>query len=242
VGFSPLSASGNLYLWLPQMSFEQRLMLGARQDIRADIGVVQIAEDVARVPAQFVSTIEKKRPALEGRFQFAHRIDEQRRVEIAMGFHTSSSHVLGTAVPSRVVSVDWFWNPLRRIEFTGALFTGRNLASFGGAALRQSFTFLTPAPGQLSVIPVRSRGGWGQVTFLATSRLSFNLQSGVDDPNNRDLPSSGIARNSTYAANTFYRLAPNVVTGVEVSRVRTLYMVGQHPINNHYDLYLAYMF
>jgi hypothetical protein len=73
VGFSPLSSSGNLYLWLPQMSFEQRLMLGARQDIRADIGVVQIAEDVARVPSEFVSAIEKKRPALEGRFQFGHR-------------------------------------------------------------------------------------------------------------------------------------------------------------------------
>ena len=242
VGFSPLSASGNLYLWLPQASFEQRLMLGTRQDIRADVGVAQIAEDVTRVPAQFVSTIEKKRPALEGRFQFGHRIDEQRRVELATGFHRSSSHVLGTAVPSRVVSLDWFWNPVRRIELTGALFTGKNLASFGGAALRQSFTFLTPAPGQVSVIPVRSRGGWAQVTFMATSRLSFNLQSGIDDPNNRDLPSSGTARNSTYVANTFYRLAPNVVTGVELSRVRTLYLAGQHPINNHYDLYLAYMF
>jgi hypothetical protein len=242
VGFAPLSASGNLYLWLPQMSFEQRLTLGARQDIRADIGVVQIAEDVTRVPAQFVSAIEKKRPALEGRVQFGHHIDDQRRVEIATGFHTSSSHVLGTAIPSRVVSVDWFWNPLRRIEFTGAWFTGKNLAAFGGAALRQSFTFLTLAPGQVSVIPVRSRGGWAQITLVATSRLSFNLQSGVDDPNNHDLPSSGIARNSTYVANTFYRLAPNVVTGLEVSRVRTLYMAGQHPITNHYDLYLAYMF
>jgi hypothetical protein len=242
VGFSPLSASGNLYLWLPQMSFEQRLKLGARQDIRADIGVAQIAEDVTRVPAQFVSTVEKKRPALEGRFQFGHHIDEQRRVEIATGFHTSSSHVFGTAVPSQVVSLDWFWNPVRRFELTGALFTGKNLAAFGGAALRQSFTFLTQAPGQVSVIPVRSRGGWAQVTFLVTSRLSFNLQGGVDDPNNRDLTSSGIARNSTYVANTFYRLAPNVVTGVEVSRVRTLYVAGQNPINNHYDLYFAYMF
>jgi len=242
VGFSPLSAAGNLYLWLPQMNFEQRLRLGAREDIRANIGVVQIAEDTTRVPAQFVSQIEKKRPALEGRFQFGHRIDEQHRVEIAAGFHTSSSHVLGSAVPSRVVSVDWFWNPLRRIELTGAVFAGENLASFGGAALRQSFTFRTPRPGQVAVIPVRSRGGWAQVTFVATSRLSFNLQNGVDDPTNRDLSSSGIARNSTYVGNTFYRLAPNVVAGVEVSRVRTLYMAGQHPINNHYDLYLAYMF
>ncbi len=242
VAFSPLTAAGNLYLWQPEVSFEQRLKLGADQEFRANIGVAQLTEFTETVPAQFLSGMEKRRPALQGHFQFSHRIDENRRLEIATGFHASTSHVLGNSIPSRVLALDWFWNPVRRIEFTGALFTGKNLASFGGAALRQSFTFLTPRPGQVSVIPVRSRGGWAQLTFLATSRLSFNLQSGVDDPNNRDLPSSGAARNRAYVANMFYRLAPNVVTGAEIARMRTLYMAGQHPINNHYDLYLAYMF
>ena len=118
----------------------------------------------------------------------------------------------------------------------------QNLSAFGGGALRQSFAFLTVRPGQVSVIPVRSRGGWGQLTFIATSRLSFNLQTGVDDPNNRDLPATGLARNTAYVANTFYRLAPNVVTGVEVAHMRTLYMAGPRPAANHYDLYFAYMF
>ena len=242
VGLAPLTHAGNLYQWRPKMSFEQRVRLGAGQEFRATIGVAQVVEDTFRVPAQFVSAVEAKRPALQGHFQLNHRIDEYRRVEIATGFHTSTSHVLGASVPSRVLAFDWFWNPLRRIEFTGALFTGKNLASFGGGAVRQSFLFLTPRPGQVVVIPVRSRGGWAQLTFLATSRLSFNVQSGIDDPNNRDLLFSGIASNHAYVANTFYRLAPNVVTGVEVARMRTLYMAGQHPINNHYDLYLAYMF
>jgi hypothetical protein len=242
VSLSPLAAAGNPYQWMPQASFVQRLKLGAGQEFSAQIGVGQVTEDTFRVPAQFVSSVEVKRPGLEGHFQLSHRIDEQRRVEIATGFHTSTSHVLGASVPSRIQTLDWFWNPLRRIEFAGALFTGKNLASFGGVAFRQSFTFLTPRPGQVLVIPVRTRGGWAQLTFLATSRLSFNLQSGLDDPNNRDLPSSGISRNRAYVANMFYRLAPNVVTGAEVAQMRTRYIAGQHPMNNHYDLYLAYMF
>ena len=242
VAVAPLTAAGNFYSWQPQMSFEQRLRLGAGQEFRANIGVAQVTEDVFRVPAQFVSTVERRRPGLEGHFQFDHQIDEHHRLEIATGFHTSTSHVLGASVPSRILTMDWFWNPLRRIEFTGEMFSGKNLAAFGAVAFRQSFTFLTPRPGQVSVIPVRSRGGWAQLTFLVTSRLSFNLQSGMDDPNNRDLPSSGIARNTAYVGNMFYRLAPNVITGAEVARMRTRYMAGQRPINNHYDLYLAYMF
>jgi hypothetical protein len=96
--------------------------------------------------------------------------------------------------------------------------------------------------GAFQVVPVRTKGGWAQWTFIATPRLSFNLYGGQDDPNNRDLAPGGGARNQAFAANVFYRLAPNVVLGGEVSRVRTRYLGGQRPINNHYDLAVAYLF
>lgn len=242
VGTSPLTGAGNLWRWRPQIRFEQKLALGPGEELRARIGVSQTSETGAIIPAQFAPTLEPRRPALEGYFQFAHRFDDTRRVEIAPGFHWSTTHVLGTSVPSNAFSLDWFVNPTRRVEITGFFFTGKNLANLGAGGVRQGFTILTVQPNLFRVIPVRTRGGWAQVTFLATSRLSFNLYGGQDDPNNRDLLPGGIGKNLAYAANAFYRIAPNVVVGAEVSQVRTRFMSGERPLNNHYDLALAYLF
>ncbi|MBI3696622.1 MAG: hypothetical protein HY238_17505 [Acidobacteria bacterium] len=242
VGVSPLTAAGNLWRWRPQVRFEQRFSLGSGLDFRGRIGVSQTSEEVARIPVQFASTLEQKRPALEGHFQIGRRFDDTRRLEIAPGFHFSTTHVAGAAVPSSAFSLDWFVNPHRKLEFTGTLFTGQNLAKLGSGGVSQGFTILTPRPGEIQVIPVRTRGGWAQVTYLATSRLSFNVYGGQDDPNNRDLLPNGTAKNLAYAGNVFYRLAHNVVAGAEVSRVRTQFLSGQHPANTHFDLSLAYLF
>jgi hypothetical protein len=45
-----------------------------------------------------------------------------------------------------------------------------------------------------------------------------------------------------YGANLFYRLAPNVLLGAEVSQARTTYIDSKLRLNNHYDLALAYLF
>jgi hypothetical protein len=245
VGISPLTAAGNLWRWRPQVRFEQRVGLGEGSDLRARIGVSQTEErynPITPVPAEYDRTLEAKRPALEGHFQFGHRFDDRRRIEIAPGFHWSTTHIAGYTLPARAFSLDWFVNPHPRVEFTGALFTGRNLAKLGGGGVRQGFSLRTRAPGDNDFIPVRTRGGWAQMTFLPTSRLSLNLQGGQDDPHNRDLMPGGVVKNLAFGANLFYRIAPNVVVGGEVSQVRTGYTGGQRPRNNHYDLAVAYLF
>ena len=92
------------------------------------------------------------------------------------------------------------------------------------------------------VDPVHSKGGWTQLTLLATNRLSFNLFSGLHDDRNRDLRPGRIGKNMAYGANFFYRLAPNVLVGLESSQVRTSYIGVGNRLNNHYDLALAYLF
>ena len=244
VSVSPLTSAGNLWMWRPQVRFEQRIPLGSAQELRAQIGVSQTREDLGVIPAQFLASLEPKRPALEGNFRFTHRFSEFRRIEIAPGFHSSTTHVAGASIPSDVLSMDWFWNPVRQLEFTGAAFTGKNLANLGGLANSQGFAILAaPGPGEIRVIPVRGRGGWAQLTWLAASRLTVNAFSGQHDANSRDLVGPSIVhKNLANGINLFYRIAPNVVSGIEVSQVRTWYLGGQRPLNNHYDLYLGYLF
>jgi hypothetical protein len=80
------------------------------------------------------------------------------------------------------------------------------------------------------------------LTLLATSRLSFHLFSGLEDGRTTDLAPYTIGRNWLYGGNLFYRLAPNVLLGVEASQARTSYIENGLRLNNHYDLALAYLF
>ncbi|HWB95736.1 MAG TPA: hypothetical protein VG672_03515, partial [Bryobacteraceae bacterium] len=238
VGLSPLTGAGNLWLWIPQVRFQQNFSFGDRSGLRAQIGVVQTRESQSYQATSYVPELEDARPGLEGRFEFFHRLDDERRLEIAPGFHTSVSHVAETSVPSNLFSLDWFANPWRKLEFTGAFYTGQNVAHLGTGGIRQGFTVLGPGVAR----PVHGLGGWGQLTWLATPRLSFNLFAGRQDDRDRDLLPGRIGYNQSYGANFFDRLAPNVIMSLEASQVRTGYIGANLLLNNHYDLALAYLF
>jgi hypothetical protein len=236
VGISPLTGSGNLWRWMPQVRLEQKLKLAPSTELRAQFGVMQTGEDYPGAVNPAGTIVERRRPGWQGRFEIAHKIDEDRRIEIAPGFHFSTSHVNGVSVPSQLFSLDWFANPIRRVQFSGAFFAGENVAHFG--ATRQGYTFLPDG----RIIPVRGIGGWGQLTFLATSKLSFNLFNGQQDDRNADLTSRGIAKNLTWGGNAMYRLAPNVIVSFEALQLRTTYMDRGLRLNNRYDLAVAYLF
>lgn len=236
VGVSPLTGAGNLWIWQPQLRFEQRLRLAEGTQVEARLGLVQVTDPRQGAAAQYAAEGSFRRPALQGRFNLGHQFGEHRRFEVAPGFHLSTSHVDGASVPSRLFSLDWFVSPGSRLEFTGVFFSGRNLGMFGapGQGIREG-------PGE-TFLPVHSRGGWGQFTINATGRLSFNLFGGQHDDRDADLKAGQIASNRAYAANLMYRLAPNVIVSLEALQFRTGYVESGSRINNHYDLALAYLF
>ncbi len=237
VGVSPLTGAGNLWLWQPQARVEQRFNFTESTTLRAQLGVYQTSESSAQTPAAYQPSLAGERPALQGRFELAHALGESRRIEVAPGFHTSSTHVAFTSVPSNAFSLDWFANPWSRLEFSGAFFSGQNLANLG-TGLRQGFTIRGPG----DVIPVHSRGGWAQLAFIATPRLTFHFFGGQQDDRDADLLIGGIAKNQAYGGNFFFRLAPNVIASFEATQYRTTYIGSGNRLNRHYDLALAYLF
>src|SRR5215813_5566017 len=101
VGVSPLTGTGNLWLWLPQVRLQHDFSLASGTGIRAQAGVVQTHETNPYPGSDFTGTVEAGRPGVEGRFEFFHNFDEQRRIEIAPGFHTSQTHAGSISIPSR---------------------------------------------------------------------------------------------------------------------------------------------
>ena len=235
VGVSPLTGAGNLWLWQPQARVEQRFAIGEQNEIRAQAGIFESGEPANSVPAEYSSTVGVWRPAYEARVQYSHR-SGTRRFEIAPGYHASSSRVAGQSVASRAVSLDGLLQPWSRIEFTGAWYTGKNLAGLG--TLRQGFTILASDV----AIPVHIHGGWGQMSITATNRLSFHLFGGEENDRARDLRGNGITRNTAYGGNAMWKLAPNVIAAFEMTQLRTAYLVSGTRLNNHYDLAIGYLF
>ncbi len=236
VGVSPLTAAGNLWLWLPQARVEQDFRFARSTGVRATMGVLQTSEVGPYAGSPFDGPLESTRPALEGRYEFFHNFDDERRIEIAPGFHTSRTHVAGLSVPSNLFSLDWFYNPWSRLEFTGAFYTGQNVAPLGNG-YQQGFTIY----GRYARA-VGSTGGWAQFTLHAAKRIDLHLFSGQQDDDNHELAAGRIGKNLAYGGNLYYRLAPNVLVGLEASQVRTS-IIGQGVrINNHYDLAFGYLF
>jgi hypothetical protein len=243
VGVSPLSGAGNLWLWVPQVRLQHDFSLGEHTGLRAQAGVVQTHEVNASPASPYgpptMTTseyTEPGRPGAEARLEWF--AGTKRRIEIATGFHHSVSHVLGTAVPSYVYSVDWFARPWHFLEFTGMVFTGQDITPLGTGAIRQGYVALGPGLAR----PVHSKDGWAQVTLRPAPRLWFNFFSGQEDDRNSDLAPGAIGKNLVFGANVFYRLAPNVLASLETSQTRTSYLGYSTLLNNHYDLALAYLF
>jgi hypothetical protein len=236
VAFSPLTGAGNPWLWQPQVRFEQRFAWGDNMGLRAQAGVYQTSEPAASAGPEYLASLSPDRPALEGRFQFWSNLGHGARIEIAPGFHVNETHVAGVSVPSRLFSVDWMIQPAPKLQWTGMFFTGQNAAGIG--ALRQGFTIFNGG----DVRAVGTTGGWTQLSYFATNRITFNVYGGQESNPAIDLLRGEITRNFAYAGNVVYHLGTNILLGGEASQVRTGYLGSMTRFVNHYDLAMAYLF
>lgn len=232
---SPFTDAGNLWLWSPQMRVEQRFMFGQNDRLRAQLSVYQLGAAADGPSYTGIYGAYGSAAALEGRFEYRHDFSEHIRIELAPGFHTAETTENGYSVPSRLFSFDWFANPWEKIEFTGAFYKGENIAGLG-----------TIGPGYFLydgvAKPMQSIGGWAQLAWLATPKLTFHLIAGQHDNQRSEVYQGLIFKNQGYAANMIYRLAPNVLFSLEGMQMRTSYVGSGIRLNNHYDLGLAYLF
>jgi len=233
-GVSPLTSAGNLWRWQPQIRFEQRAGNGDTQ-VRAQVALMQTAEESHFDFAANGLTADRRRPGLEGRFEVAHRWGEDRRIEIAPSFHLSQTRVSGNKLRSDLFAVDWLAVPLPRIEFTGLFWSGQAVHHFG--SLRQSFIRQGTA-----LQPVEAKGGWSQVSLTLHERVSLNLFAGIHDDRNAGLAPAQVGANRAGAANLMFRIAPNVIAAIEAMQIRTQSADGRAAKLNRYDLSVAYQF
>lgn len=236
VGIPPLAGAGNLWLWRPQVRYEERIPLTQNTQLALQAGVVETDEtySLGYVPEDV--PFEATRPGIQGRGEIRHQSRDETRFAAGLGFHASKSHVLGRSINSRVLSTDILFKPITKLELTGAIFHGENFADIGGGppgiTVTESYV----------PIPIHGTGGWMQLAFPLTQRLTFDVYAGRQLNDARDLISPAILKTFTYAGNVLYRLSPNVIIGLEASQERLEYLDLHQLLTNRYDASVAYLF
>jgi hypothetical protein len=236
VGVPPLGGAGNLWLWLPQVRYEERIPFSANTQATLQAAVLETNETYVAPYLPASAPVENARPAIQGRFEIQHHWNEESRIAVGIGAHSSSTHLLGTSIPSRVISADLFYKPLEKLEISGTILHGENFANLGGeppgVTVRSSG----------EVVPIHGNAGWMQVALPVTSRLTFDIYAGRQANQARDLNEYEFVRTLTFASNVLYRISPNVIIGLEGSHNELEYLTGRQLSTNRYDATVAYLF
>jgi len=235
VGIPPLSGAGNLWLWLPQVTYVERVPFSSATRATIQTSLIQTDETYSVLSSTDSEYVAPSRPAIEARFELQHTWKSESKITVGIGGHASTSHILGQSIPSRVISADLAYKPLRWLELSSTLLHGENFANLGG--IPPGVTVV----GQ-SVTPIHGTAGWLQLAFPITNRLTVDIYAGRQQNQARDLSSYEISRTLIYAGNVLYRCAPNVVLGFEASPDRLQYLNKTAIASNRYDATVAYLF
>src|SRR5690349_18477261 len=227
IGFPDFSGSGDLWLWIPQARFTVEAGYTLRLAFQAALLAPTTGTAQPAFFTQADSAERTARPELEGRVRLGWGATDDPS-EIAVGGHLGwikgMDSLSGDSIlTARAVTVDTRLK-IGIAEVIGEAFTGRALAGLGGGGIGQNFG--------LQGVPVRTKGGWGQINIRPTAQWMFGGGGGIDDPNDADVPATGRFRNVAVEGHVEWRPPGPMLFGFEFRRLQTRYAAGDFAVNH----------
>ncbi|MBI3983163.1 MAG: hypothetical protein HY337_09635 [Gemmatimonadetes bacterium] len=214
IGFTGFAASGNLWLWIPQV----RAGIGAGTSVRLGVEAAALAPTTGDPQAVFATQPDRaersRRPFAQGRLRISWE-EAQTSGELSIGGHYGWLAIAGdTLAVSKAAAVSALL-AAGPVELRGEAFVGEALAGLGGGGIGQNL-----GPGDQ---PVRSKGGWVQLNIKPVSSWELGGGYGIDDPEDLDLnPLTARLRNVSWEGHVHWRPQP-LVFGAEFRRLETRY-------------------
>jgi hypothetical protein len=215
IGFPEFAASGNLWLWIPQVRLSADLPPAG--GIRFGAELAALAPTSGEAQGTFLTQPDAAersgRPYLQGRVRGRWGAGENEG-EVSFGGHYGwLMDSTGGRISSQALAVS-VWTPLAvGFELRGEAFTGQSLAGLGGGGIGQNMV--------RNGVPVSTKGGWAQLNYRAGS-WEIGAGGGIDDPEDEDLVAASRLRNTTFEGHLVWRRLPAVI-GLEARGIRTLY-------------------
>ena len=89
---------------------------------------------------------------------------------------------------------------------------------------------------------VESSGGWAQLLYDPTDKISIGLGYSVDDPDDEDLNAGQRSKNEMYLANVAYKFTAALTAMAEYSQMTTDYLERDDATNDRVQLAMKYAF
>ena len=228
-----LGASGNLWVWTPQMYVEHRITLAENSSLSLEGGVLDPLTGELPTYSSYRAPEAGERagqPAYATRVAWSHGSPYGPFSIGAGGYYARQNWGYGRIVDAWAGTADWSLPLTHGFSLTGEFYRGRSIGGLGAAEGRSiAFSGYLDDP-QTIVRAPNSTGGWAQLKFMPLSKLEFNGAFGEDfsptpglqyinaPEGNYGLP---IARNLSVFFNSIYHLRSNLVFSLEYRRLRT---------------------
>lgn len=89
---------------------------------------------------------------------------------------------------------------------------------------------------------IEAVGGWAQLLYDPTDKISIGLGYSVDDPKDEDLSPGMRSKNEMYLLNVAYKFTPALAALAEYSQMTTSYLEGKDATNDRVQLSMKYAF
>ncbi len=255
VATPPLSYSGNLWAWTPQVRIEHRIELSETSHLLLEGGILDsLTGDLPHSQFdRYPSWGEQSgQPAYAGRVAWSRRAFGQ-NITLGEGVYYGRQywgfdrHVNGWAATTDLTV------PLGPLfTFSGAFYRGSGLGGLGGGIGQDivlSGSFVSPAT---FIQGIDSMGGWAQLKFKPRANFEINGAFGQDNPFASELrmfaattpPIYGgdlLARNRSAFVNFIYQPKSDILMSIEYLRLQTFDLDDSYNAN-HINLALGYIF
>ncbi len=251
-----LSASGNLWGWLPQIRVEQRIPFSDRNRLFLETGLIDPGSSTYYT-SQLVNPVEASRhPGVEGRVSWqTDGTSATNQHPFVLGIGSFSSHQFysnTTKVHAWAVTGDWQIPIFKWFQLSGEAYRGRSLGDFGGGAYKNLLTGTDTTTGLSRSTGVDVAGGWTQLKFQRSPIFEANAAFGLDDAlsssfyglnlSTSSVPLEQYARNNSVIGNVIFRPKTYLIFSPEYRRIQSWRYTGTSNITGIFTLTVGYQF
>ena len=250
----PLSYSGNLWNWTPQVRIEHTVAVSDSARLKFQGGILDPwSGDFPDTQYMRSATWGESSgvPAVAGRVAWTQEIGSQDFTLGAGGYFSRQDWGFQRAVDSWLSSFDLMLPLGTRFEFSGQFYRGRALGGLGGGIGQSVLWNGSLADPTVAVHGLDSIGGWAQLKYRATPKLQFNSAFGLDNPFSYQLRAFGsnlgpysqiYSKNQSGLVNFIYQPRSDLLFSFEYRRIWTLQLDGTSNTANHLNLSMGYIF
>lgn len=230
------STAGNLWFWIPQVRFGVESPTAVRVGLEVSV-LAPFSAGQPTFTTNFTAAERSDRPMVEGRVLARWGDPQIAGGELSIGGHWGWIATDGDSLlNSKAAAFAARFFVTEFVELRGEAFTGEAMAVLGGGGIGQNFG----AGG----LPLRTRGGWGQLNILPVPEWELGGGFGIDDPDDADFaPDTGRLKNASWETHIIWRPHP-LMFGFEVRRILTTYgdaTIGTQEAT-HINLALGFQF